>query len=255
MAKSWGFSVGLFRPRKKELEDTTDQVVGGFAFFLSLFFLLPTAVLFLGIALGQVQHGELSAAITFLASLCTGLAIAHYGIRGHFSVLIHEWKHEVVSSLVGNRNKRMEVSQHTGSLQYEYTKKTAHYNAFISLAPYILPVFTFIGILISVAVGPVHHLAPIVIIGMCFGIDLLMNARDISPIQTDISLIRGGYAMGLLYILSWNMLTTGIVLAWVFQGVSGISAQFEGILRIFISLYSAITGWSPNAGSAVSGPY
>ena len=247
--------MGLFRPRKKELEDTTDQVVGGFAFFLSLFFLLPTAVLFLGIALRQVQHGELSAAITFLASLCTGLAIAHYGIRGHFSVLIHEWKHEVVSSLVGNRNKRMEVSQHTGSLQYEYTKKTAHYNAFISLAPYILPVFTFIGTLTSLAVGPAYQTAPLVLVGICYGIDLLMNTRDISPVQTDISLIRGGYGVGLLYILSWNMLTAGVVVAWVFNGISGISAQFEAMLLIFISLYSAITGWSPDAGSAVSGPY
>lgn len=239
--------MGLFKPRKKEVEDTTDQVVGGFAFFLSLFFLLPTAVVFLGVALGQIRQGETSSLITFISSLIVGITIAHYGIKGHLSVLIHEWKHEVVSSLVGNRNKRMEVKQHTGSLQYEYTEKTAHYNAFISLSPYILPVFTFIGTLISLAIGTSSHAAPLVIIGICYGIDLLMNARDISPVQTDISLIRGGYGVGLLYILSWNMLTAGLVIAWALHGVSGISAQFEVILRAFIALYSAITGWSPEA--------
>ena len=61
--------MGLFKPRKKEVEDTTDQVVGGFAFFLSLFFLLPTASVFLGVALGQIQQGEISSLITFISSL------------------------------------------------------------------------------------------------------------------------------------------------------------------------------------------
>ncbi|MFN4896946.1 MAG: hypothetical protein ACK5GN_05470 [Pseudomonadota bacterium] len=237
----------LFRQRKKEIEDTSDQIIGGFAFFLSLAFLLPTGCTFLLVALMQVRHSDLTAITTFIAALSVGIFIAHYGINGHLSVLIHEWKHQVVSSLVGNKNKRMEVNQLSGSLQYEYTKATAHYNAFIALAPYILPVFTLIGAMISFALGATSTWLPLIIIGTCYGIDLLMNVRDISPVQTDINLIRGGYSIGVLYIIAWNALTSGITLAWAFNGLDGIAEQFGTIAKIFIRLYSVLTGWQPGS--------
>lgn len=241
--------MGLFRPRKKNVEDTSNEVVGGFAFFLSLFLLFPTGLLFLLVSLSQIRYADLSSFATFVASLLLGMGVAHYGIKGHLSVLIHEWKHQVVSNLVGNKNKRMEINENTGSLQYEYTKHTAHYNAFIALAPYILPVFTCIACLITFAIQASNPLLPLAIIGVAYGIDSLMNARDISPIQTDISLIRGGFTIGLLYILAWNMLTTALTCAWAFQGWSGVGELFETILRLFIALYSTLTGWQPGGSS------
>lgn len=235
----------LFKPRKKEPKDTSNQIIGGFAFFLSLFFLLPTGVIFFGVALSQLRYAEVSSVVLFLASLIVGIGLAHYLVKGHLSVLVHEWKHEVVSSLVGNKNKRMEVGERTGSLQYEYTKQTAHYNAFIALAPYILPICTFIAILLTVALGSANPHVPLVLIGIGYGSDLLINARDISPIQSDIHLIRGGYYVGLLYILSWNMLTTALAFAWAFNGFSGLTELVEVILKLFVALYSALTGWHP----------
>lgn len=237
--------MGLFRPGKKDVKDTTDQVTGGFAFFLSLFFLLPTGVLFLGVSLSQLKYSGILSCCTFLCSLCAGVALAHYCIKGHISVLIHEWKHQVVSSLVGNKNKKMEIKADSGSLQYEYTEQTAHYNAFIALAPYILPVFTSIGALITVALQSANPAAPIIIIGIAYGVDVLINARDISPVQTDLSLIRGGFYVGLLYVVAWNMIILALVLAWAFNGFAGITALFESAMQLFISLYSAITGWTP----------
>ncbi len=237
--------MGIFKAKTKEPKDTSDEVVGGFAFFLSLLFLLPTGAIFLIVALLQIRFAELSSVVLFVASLIVGVGFAHYAVKGHFSVLVHEWKHEVVSSLVGNKNKRMEVRAHTGSLQYEYTKQTAHYNAFIALAPYILPICTFIGILLTLAVGSSNPRVPLVIIGICYGIDLLMNARDISPVQSDIHLIRGGFYVGLLYILSWNMLIAALAFAWAFNGLLGIGELGTVILKIFVALYSALTGWQP----------
>ncbi len=139
----------------------------------------------------------------------------------------------------------MEIKADSGSLQYEYTEQTAHYNAFIALAPYILPVFTFIGTLITLALQSGNPLVPLIIIGVAYGVDLFMNARDISPIQTDISLIRGGFYVGLLYIAAWNMIILAFVLAWAFNGLAGIAALFESAMQVFISLYTAITGWTP----------
>ena len=139
----------------------------------------------------------------------------------------------------------MEINENSGSLQYEYTKKTAHYNAFIALAPYILPVFTCIASLITFAIQASNPLVPLAIIGVAYGIDVLMNARDISPIQTDISLIRGGFYVGLLYIMAWNMITSALALAWAFQGGAGIGELFVTVMKLFIALYSIITGWQP----------
>ncbi len=237
--------MGIFKAKTKQPKDTSDEVVGGFAFFLSLLFLLPTGAIFLIVALLQIRFAELSSVVLFVAALIVGVGVAHYAVKGHLSVLVHEWKHEVVSSLVGNKNKRMEVHEHTGSLQYEYTKQTAHYNAFIALAPYILPICTFIGILLTLAVGSRNPRVPLVIIGICYGIDLLMNARDISPVQSDIHLIRGGFYVGLLYILSWNMLIAALAFAWAFNGLLGISELVTVILKLFVALYSVLTGWQP----------
>jgi hypothetical protein len=237
--------VGLFKARTKEPKDTSDQVVGGFAFFLSLLLLLPTGMTLFVVAIAQIRHADLSAVLLFATALIAGIGLAHYLVKGHLSVLIHEWKHEVVSSLVGNRNKRMEVQEHSGSLQYEYTEQTAHYNAFIALAPYILPLSTFIGILTTLAISPSDPRVPLIIIGVSYGIDLLMNARDISPIQSDIHLIRGGFYVGLLYIISWNMITTALTFAWAFNGFSGITELVHVLAKLFIALYSAVTGWQP----------
>lgn len=239
--------MGFFKRREKEIKDTSDDVVGGFAFFLSLALLFPTGLLLLSLAIRQIRQAEVGNVIIFLAALVVGAAFAYRFMQGHLSVLIHEWKHELISSLVGNKNKRMEVGRDTGSLQYEYTRKTAHFNAFISLAPYIVPIFTFIGVLITAAVGSRHPSVALMIIGITYGADALMNTRDISPVQTDISLIRGGYSIGLLYIISWNMLTTAIVLAWAFQGFNGVAELFTTVMQLFIALYSVMTGWQPGA--------
>ena len=245
--RSWGSEVGFFKRREKEIKDTSDDVVGGFAFFLSLALLFPTGLLLLALAIRQVRQADISNVVIFLAALALGASFAHRFMQGHLSVLIHEWKHELISSLVGNKNKRMEVGRDTGSLQYEYTKKTAHFNAFIALAPYIVPIFTFVGILITAALGSKHQSIALMIIGATYGADALLNARDISPVQTDISLIRGGYSIGLLYIISWNMLTTAIVLAWAFQGFNGVAELFTTVMLLFIALYSTITGWQPGS--------
>jgi hypothetical protein len=217
-------------------------VVGGFAFFLSLLLLLPTGLLFFVLAVRQIRDAEGSIAFAFLGSCLFGALLAHSMIRGHVSVLIHEFKHALISNLVGNKNKKMRVDQNSGHLVYSYTKKTAHFNAFISLAPYIVPVTTFLAVLLSIAVAPGDTLMAVIIVGLGYGADLLLNARDISPIQTDISLIRGGYSVGLLYILAWNLVTASLVLAWAFQGAAGIVELFATISRFFIALYFRISG-------------
>ena len=157
-------------------------------------------------------------------------------------MLIHEFKHSVISNLVGNRHRGLKIGRNSGHYSYAYSKRTAHYNAFISLAPYITPVFTFVAVLVSLIFYRDERQIAAAIVGFGYGVDILLNMRDISPIQTDISLIRGGYGMGLLYIAAWNLLTIGVLLAWVFQGPHGLLLLLEDISACFIYLYISLFG-------------
>lgn len=234
------------KARKKE-KDTTDEVVGGFAFFLSLLALLPTGILFFGLALFQVRDADIKIAGTFIISIVFGAVLTQGMIRGHFSVLLHEFKHSLISNLVGNKRKGMRIDERSGHFEYAYTKKTAHFNAFISLAPYIVPIFTFVAVLMAFATCSNDPVLAAVVIGLGYGADLLLNARDISPVQTDITLIRGGYGIGLLYIAAWNLIIASVVLAWAFQGPAGIVELFATISKAFIHIYFFISGHSPGA--------
>lgn len=213
------------------------EPIGGFAFFLSLGLLLPAGLVMLSLALQQARGTNLQTALAFFGSLTSGALLAQNLIRGHLSVLLHEFKHSLISNLVGNKYKGMRIDEHSGDFKYAYTKKTAHYNAFISLAPYIVPVFSFVGSLISYTAARGEALLSCVIMGICYGIDLTLNIRDISPVQTDLTDIRGGYNVGLAYILAWNLLIASIVLAWAFQGVTGITHLFGSLGQLFIALY------------------
>ncbi len=234
------------KKKTKKEKDTTGEVVGGFAFFLSLAALLPTGLLFFTLSIAQLRSADFTLAGIFLASCLFGAMLAQSLIRGHISVLIHEFKHSLISNLVGNKFKEMKINEHSGHVQYSYTKRTAHYNAFIALAPYIVPVFTFVGALIAIACLQENEIATLVIVGLAYGADLLLNARDISPVQTDITLIRGGYSVGLLYIAAWNFIIAAILLAWAFQGLPGLVTLVEAVSRFFISVYFFISGRPEN---------
>jgi hypothetical protein len=222
--------------------ETKQELVGGFAFFLSLAALLPTGLMFTTLTLLRLKTANATSTVNFIFAALAGVAIAQMFIRGHLSVFIHEFKHSLVSNLVGNRHKGMRIGVNSGHYQYSYTKSTAHYNAFISLAPYITPVFTFFGVFIALIFFRHDRDIAAIIVGLGYGMDILLNIRDISPIQTDISLIRGGYNVGLAYIAAWNLLIASLVLAWAFHGLGGLSMLLEDISACFIYLYIALFG-------------
>jgi len=222
-----------------------NERVGGFAFFLSLILLLPTGLVFFIVAIRQIRDADIADAAIFILAAILGMMVAHGCIRDHISVLIHEFKHSLISNLAGNKYKGMKIDRNSGHMEYAYTKRTAHYNAFISLAPYIVPIFTTIFSLIALSTSRHDPTMMVLIVGFGYGIDLLLNMRDISPIQTDISLIRGGYHVGLLYILAWNLVIAALALAWAFQGIAGIGLLFKTVCEAFIWLYFSLSGQTP----------
>lgn len=231
-----------FKTEAAQPETEQKEKIGGFAFFLSLGVLLPLGVLLTVLTTMHVRPVNESAILIFACSWVAGIVAGQLFIRGHISVLIHESKHAIVSNLVGNKRKGMKIGQHSGHFVYAYSKRTAHMNALISLAPYILPVFTFIGILAAYAALRTDPLMSALLVGICYGIDTILNVRDISPIQTDINEIRGGYGIGLLYIFAWNLAIFGLLLAWVFSGSSGVLMLLEQISAAIAHSYLLATG-------------
>jgi hypothetical protein len=232
--------LGAHEPRdsvQPEAKPAASDVVGGFAFFLSLGAILPTGVILLALAV-QLFSGESSKyAGSFVAAAGAGALCAHLFIKGHISVLIHEFKHSLVSNIVGNKRKGMKIGRDSGYFEYAYSKETKHFNAFISLAPYIVPVFTFVAALLAFATARHQHIAAVLLVGFGYGIDLVLNIRDISPVQTDLSLIRGGYRIGVLYVVAWNVLIFGFLTAWILGGISGWMHILESLSIFFVKVH------------------
>ncbi|NDC38265.1 MAG: hypothetical protein EBZ48_09465 [Proteobacteria bacterium] len=205
---------------------------GGLFFFASLFSLIFLAVLNSLLLPTVLGLGSLRPLGLFLASGVLGAAIAHRMIQKHLSVFIHELKHSIASHFAGNKPKEMKINQDSGHFRYEFTKDTAHFNAFIALAPYCLPLCTLPTLGVSYLFWPHDATVLVAVVGAAFGADLLLNLRDISPYQTDLTTIRGGYFVGLTYVLAMNIVIATFLLAWVMQGTDGLLKLAEGSIFV-----------------------
>ncbi len=164
-----------------------------------------------------------------------GLWGAFVLIHGHTSVFIHEVKHSLLSGLVGNKYKGMDVNYDSGEFRYGYYQHTAHFNALIALAPYFFPIswpfFLICGYIFFTE--PTHR---ILIFGIGYGLDLSLQLRDISPIQTDISNITGGFTVGLFFILLVQLMLATFFLTWTLQGWAGFPLLFNQLWNAVISI-------------------
>ena len=116
---------------------------------------------------------------------------------------------------------------------------TARVAAFIALAPYWVPLFTVVGLPLAALAAPQYPLLVVGVGGLLFGSDWYLNMRDFSPHQTDITGIRGGYAIGALYILAMNVTLSSIVLAWVARDLAGLLALVQNLWEFLLEVVHA----------------
>jgi len=224
-----------------EVAQKKKKPVGGPAFFISLIFLILLSLGNLLILPALITPESFQRLALFLIGFGIG---AYLGLRfmgGHFSVLVHELKHAIVSNLVGNRSKGMFVRNDHGHFEYLYSARTAHMNSIIALAPYFFPAVTvpllLIGALLSFAVPFI----PLLLGGIGYGIDLTLSYKDLGPWQTDLTNIRGGYSVGLTYVIVMNIAIMTLLAAWICSGLSAYPLLFEG----FFTLFELIFGLTP----------
>ncbi len=214
--------------------------MGGIPFFSSLFSLIYIAAINPILLFPLIDQAAIYNFMWFFAGLLLGVWIAGILVRGYLSVFIHELKHSALSNLVGNKFVAFKIRRAHGHFKYKYTKDTAKFNAIISLAPYFFPIITIPGIGLAFVAAQTSPFLPLLVLGVCFGSDLLLSFRDIGEHQTDLTEIRGGYYVGLTYIIAMNIVISTLLLAWILQGKQGLKFLAFEHLKIF----GMITGLS-----------
>ena len=218
----------------KHQQDTNS--IGGAPFLLSLFCLLLLSVL--NCTLLPFLWNE-SARDNFLQFVIGGIfgafAVGIF-IRGHTSVFFHEFKHSLLSGLAGNKAKGMKIQRDSGHFEYEYTEETAYYNSLIALAPYFFPLCTLISLPIAILSFQNSHLLGVIVVGIGYGADLMMGLRDISPHQSDIYKIKGGYLVAIAYLTAMHLTILTFLLSWIFQGWLGVKFLFYGLFQLVKNL-------------------
>lgn len=210
----------------------TSDKVGGVWFFLSLLFLFISTLLLLPAWLNtlysEISFTRLRAAV---GGAIFGIGCSTLLLRGPISTLIHELKHKVLSGLVGNKAKRVTINGAEGAFEYEYSKETAKYNAFISLAPYFLPLFVILSIPFWGFRFGWGDVTRVLILSSAWAIDLTTGIRDISPHQTDFKDIVGGFRVGLFYVILMNIIIAMILSTWI-------AGDWSGVIKLFSQTFA-----------------
>jgi len=220
--------------KDKDIKDAKNSKSGGFTFYLSLLSLLFIGAFNLKYLPSLQTEDSLNNWFRFAAGFFIGILIAQVFIIKKFSVACHELKHFIIATLVGNKFKELNVKDKSGHYTYSYTKKTAKFNALIALAPYWFPLIFIFTVFLAI---PVYLYAPelaVSLIGIGIGADLLMNMRDISPCQTDLTHIRGGINVALAFIVGMNLTIWTFVAAWVSNGK-------EAFVNLAVHLWEVIS--------------
>jgi len=224
------------RAKSASIVQKTPQKQGGIVFFIALIALAVLFSLTVRIFFSQLSIWDWYKQISLLLGILVGAYIARAIVRGRFGVFIHELKHSVVSNLSGNRAKEMKVEKDHGYFRYEYTNHTAHMNAFINIAPYVFPLFSLVFMGLSACFLISDSYLTVFIVGMGFGIDVYAHARDLGPHQSDLQLLKGGYTVGVSFVLLANAWVFFLLLFFSNAGWKGFHLLFTDMLKIFFYL-------------------
>jgi len=139
----------------------------------------------------------------------------------------HELRHAAVVLLTGQNLTSFKIGfKGGGSITYDMEEGKEGLAGYITLAPYFLPVFSVIPVLIYPLISFPYELQ---LIGLLLGLDLLISFTDLSPIQTDFSRVGGLRIVSLMFLATFHLLWFSI--AWAF-----VSFQYEELGDVILFL-------------------
>lgn len=122
----------------------------------------------------------------------------------------HELTHLVAGLLFMQKPSKFKVGRHTGE-----TELTGS-NWFISLAPYFLPLWAMVPLLLLPLMNPAGTLAALATLGFLYGLHLYSTFHEFGFYQTDVT--AHGKIFSLCCVLAMNALVLGLVCAAVTGG-------------------------------------
>lgn len=147
------------------------------------------------------------------------------GLNGsHFSIFEHEFTHMIAALLTFHCPRSMKIESDKGGAFGYYGEG----NWFITLAPYFLPTFPLLMMIISLFWTWTGKNIPslfIPVLGMMFGYHLVSNATQIHGEQTDFP--KAGWLFSILFLPTANLITFGFVWAFAARNWKGISSWFH----------------------------
>jgi len=205
---------------RKKKEPDTKRRFGSFAFYFSIpaalfiaAFLLLEVYMFL-----RLKGAEREGLTLFLHSFLAGTILTAQFKAERLRTLIHEIKHVVVATLTGQKVMEVRVGRGEGHVTYEATKDTFHLEAFVMMAPYFVPLFSFPIFLCAIALESVARPAFVYALGFFYGLDLATGYKEIHTGQSDLKRIYGGYLFTRGFLFAVHLLWFSVILVWIVGG-------------------------------------
>ena len=189
----------------EEAEDAKVVRHGGMAFYMAYLLCMFGSCLSLSCITAFWAEEFLTTLQSVVTGVLFGVIAGAILIRGYVKALVHEVKHLLVAVLVGNKIEGFRLGDGEGHVTYAYTSDKRKFNAVIAIAPYVLPFFSlpvFVCLQFASGLEPKHS---ILILCLAFGFDLYANFRDVSPIQTDFTGLKGGFLVGATFTVFANL--------------------------------------------------
>ena len=149
----------------------------------------------------------------------------------------HEMMHAIATFLCGGRVRSFKASKEGGSVE---TTKT---NAFITLSPYFVPTYTLFFSILYIVI-PIFIKIPklstvyFFLAGFTLALHLVFTADVLKKDQPDV--INTGYIFSMVLIYIANIVLVGLILSFLFRGVSPDAFLHKAFLRsrdIYVTIF------------------
>jgi len=168
-----------------------------------------------------------------------GIFMPIWFIWGRYSHFLNTFEHEITHMLVGllmfKRPHELHVTHGAGG----HVLIQGSNNFIITLAPYFLPTFSYLLLLVYPLLADAYHPYFFVILGLITSYHVFSTWQETSLVQTDIH--ANGVVFSLLFIIAANIISYGFILAFILGGWhAGGSFLIKGVtnLKILQQLFS-----------------
>ncbi len=145
----------------------------------------------------------------------------------------HELSHTIVSMLFMQKIYSFRAAESNGEIyRGGYTRLG---DIFISLAPYCLPYFTYILLLLRLLGMPKMYFVFDILIGFTFAFHIWCYKTETGNWQTDIQ--RHGYVKSYLFITFFRLFNATIILLSIRFGL------WKALVRLFTEYWNDLVGW------------